>query len=190
MGAPQEIRGFEGNLLGVTNRNMARTQAMTLSHQADLTIFQARVLSVVDTQTPGAGQFFFYFLNGSNRSQVITRLEAFAATAETVLLQEVTGTATGGTEFPPKNRAAGNTRRPTQGVDIQTAANIGGLSTVGNPIERLNVPANGMDEKNLIDRPVVVEPGAAIALSGVTGAIAINFAVDFEAQVIEPAEVL
>ena len=71
MGAPQEIRGFEGNLLGVTNRNMARAQAMTLSHQADLTIFQARTFAVVDTQTPGAGQNFFYFLNGSNRSQII-----------------------------------------------------------------------------------------------------------------------
>lgn len=184
------IEGKDGQKMAVTNRNMARALATKYSIQADATIDLQRAWTVENTQTPtGAGDYFFYLLNGGPRDIVITRLSGFAAAAETVTLQSVTGTAVGGTTVTPANRVVGSTRQPLAGVVAQVGVDITGLS-VSNSYEKLHIPLGGEVQKELLERPLVVRSGQAVALVATTGAVAIEFDVDFMDQVIEPQEVL
>lgn len=184
------IEGKDGQKMAVTNRNMARALATKYSIQADATIDLQQAWTVEDTQTPtGAGDYFFYLLNGGPRDLVITRINGFAASAETVTLQSVTGTAVGGADFLPANRTVGSNRQPLAGVVAQTGVNITGLTPI-NDYERLHIPAGGEQQKELIERPLLIRSGSAVALVATTGAIAIQYDVDFMAQVIEVVEVL
>lgn len=184
------IEGKDGQKLAVTNRNMARALATGYSIQADATIDLQRSWSILDTQTPtGAGDVFFYLRNGGNRDLIVTRVDMFGATAETTILESVTGTAVGGTVLPFANRVIGSNRQPQPGVEAQSGVDITGLSTSAE-YERLQNSLTLRHEKELQLRPLVVRPNFAIALRAVVGAIAIDFAIDFMEQVIEPQEVL
>lgn len=177
--------GISGKTMDVNSRNMGRVVAASLSPQAHNALVDTRTWTTSDTQTPtGAADEFFYLLNTSTRlSIVLTRLQFNAASTETITLARVTGTAAGGTTLTPVNRSLGSGRTPP--ATIESGADITGLTpgatlevfegTVGDPID-------------LTNRPIVVRPGEAVALSATTGAIAILFLVDFYTQLIEPAE--
>lgn len=184
------IQGFEGNLIGATNRHMMRTLSLTQSAQADITLTQQRSYTYFDTQTAtGGGDYFFYLLNGSQRDLLVTRVSIGGPTLESVRLQSVTGTAVGGTALAAANRTVGSGRVPDPTVDSQSGVNITGL-TATNTFERLVCPANTSVTVELVDRPLIVRPNFAIALLADVGAIAITFAVDVMSQVIETAEII
>lgn len=125
------------------------------------------------------GDFFFYIRNTSQlRDLFVSRIQVSAATAETVIVQPVTGTVAGGTTVSPTNRNVGATL--TFSGSVEQGATLTGLSSLGN-YERLLVPAGGFDERNLIERPIYLpenSTSAAIALSAVTGAITLDVLID------------
>ena len=178
------VEGNNGNVLDVNSRGYGRVISASLSPQALVTIIDERCWTASDTQTPtGAADEFFYLRNDNTRHNlVISRLQFNAASAETVLLARVTGTAAGGTALTPLNRVLNVGASPN--ATIESGVDITGLTldaalemwegTTGDPID-------------LSNRPIVIPPNEAVALSAVTGAIAIQFMVDFYRQLVEPA---
>lgn len=174
-----------GRALDINNRNMARVIAASLSPQAHNVIFDQRFWSVSATVTPsGANVEFFYFKNNHTRhSYAISRLNLRNASSETITLAVVTGTAAGGTEITPVNRAIGSGRLPI--ANVQGATSITGL-TPGLTIEQWTGTVSG--DIDLTNRPILVRPGFAVALSALAGSIAVSYIVDFYTQVVEPEE--
>lgn len=185
-----QIEGADGNKLDVTSRNMARVLAIAISAMHDAAVSQERAWTVLDFITPtGAGDFFFYLKNTGSRDLIITRLKVQAANTETVTLQRVTGTAAGGTTFTPANRKLGSGRQPD--ATVETAVDITGLTGAGDLEFVTTLDAVYENEDNdLTSRPIVVPQNQAVALVATTGAIAIDFQIDFMEQVADPAEIL
>lgn len=174
-----------GKALDITNRNMARVLGVYLDPQAHNALFDHRTWTVGDTKTAaGATDEIFYMKNDHTRlSLVISRLTLAAATSETVTLAQVTGTAAGGTTLTPVNRTLTSGFTPT--ATIQSGTDITGL-TPGTTLETFTgTTATYID---LTRRPIVLLPGAAVALSCTAGSIAVTFALDFYVQLVEPEE--
>jgi hypothetical protein len=174
-----------GKALDVTSRNMARALSIVLSSQAHNAIIDRRTWTASATVTPtGAADEFFYMKNDNTRHDIIiSRLQFNAASAETITLARVTGTAAGGTTLTPVNRTLGSGQVPS--ATIESGVDITGLTpganleiwegTTGDPID-------------LTNRPIVLGPTEAVALSATTGAIAVIFLVDFYTQLADPVE--
>lgn len=177
--------GLSGKKLDINSRNMARVISAELSPQYHNAITDLRTWTISDTQTPtGAADEFLYIRNDNSRhSLVISRLQFNAASAETVLLAAATGTPAGGTALVPVNRTLGSSNSPI--ATIQSGVDITGL-TLGAALEIWEGTAG--DSIDLAKRPIVIPPNQAVALSAVTGAIAIQFLVDIYTQLVEPAE--
>lgn len=174
-----------GKALDITNRNMARVLGVYLDPQAHNALFDHRTWTVGDTKTAaGATDEIFYMKNDHTRlSLVISRLTLAAASSETVTLAQVTGTAAGGTTLTPVNRTLTSGFVPT--ATIQSGTDITGL-TPGTTLETFTgTTATYID---LTRRPIVLLPGAAVALSCTAGSIAVTFALDFYTQLVDPEE--
>ena len=181
-----------GRVWDITLRNMGRILGINLSAQHYTTQRDALAFTLQTTQTPaGPADYFFYVRNSSaDRDLIITRIQADAATAETIEAQYVTGTPVGGTSAGSplsRNAGIGNT---FQGV-VEGGADITGLTDSGT-FEKLFVPAGGEDEVNLLDRPIILPRGQAtnigVALLATTGGITVNALMDVIIQTYDPAE--
>lgn len=174
-----------GKKLDVNSRNMARTLSASLVPQAHNAIFDSRTWTASDTKTAaGAADEIFYMRNDNTRHNIVlSRLQFNAASAETMTLARVTGTAASGTTLTPVNRTLGNGNAPS--ATVESGTDITGL-TPGATLEIWEGTAG--DVIDLTNRPIIVPPGEAVALSATTGSIAVFFAVDFYTQLVEPAE--
>lgn len=182
------IEGKDGQKMRVTNRNMARALSTQYSIQADVAIELSKTFTFFDTQTPTAGANFFHLINGGTKNIIVTRLDAFAGTAETVTINSVTGSVAGGAVLAPGNRTINSGRTLQSGVVANVGATLTGLS-VANSYERLNIQAGVEKRVSLIERPLILLPTQAISLSVVTGGIAVDYQLDVMEQLLEVAEV-
>jgi hypothetical protein len=184
-----QIEGISGYKAEVTSRNLVRSLASTLSYPADVALYQQRLWTIADTKTPtGAGDYFFYMLNDGLRDLMITYVALRAASAETISLVSVTGTAAAGTAFTPANRTIGSSRQPSTDVTIQTGVDITGLTQAKAFI--IAAVSTGIVELDLTLQPLILQPGNAIAMVATTGAIALQLNVNFCEQVIDPEVVI
>ena len=122
------------------------------------------------------------------RDLIITRIQADAASAETIEAQFVTGTPAGGTDAgAPLSRNAG-VGLTFQGV-VQGGSDITGLTDSGT-FEKLFPPAAGKDSVDLLDRPIILPAGQAqnigVALLATTGGIAVTTLMDVIVQTYDP----
>ena len=174
-----------GKKLDISNRNMARVIAASLSPQAHNAVFDQRFWSVSATVTPAAANAeFFYFKNNHTRlSYALSRLNIRNASSETITLARVTGTATSTTDITPVNRVLGNGNLPT--ATVAGGTNIGGL-TPGLTIEQWTGTVS--PDFDLTSRPIIISPGTAVALSAAAGSIAVSYIVDFYTLLVEVPE--
>lgn len=177
--------GLSNKSLDINSRNAARTISVVLSPQYYVALFDNRTWTASDTQTAaGAADEIFYMKNDNTRHNiVISRLQFNAASAETMTLARVTGTAASGTALTPINRTLGSGFVPN--ATIESGTDITGL-TPGSTLEIWEGTTG--DPIDLINRPIIIPPTEAVALSATTGSIAVFFAVDFYTQLVEPAE--
>jgi len=185
-----EIRGAGGHLWEITRLGRGKVLSLSQGPQHQNTTKDDRSWSASDTQTPtGAGDYFFYMRNDSGlRRLVITRLLVRGAGADIVNLVGVTGTPAGGTTLAPLNRTVGSPKQPLDAV-IQSGVDITGLTSTGSR-EVLFLGAAGLAERNMIEHPVVVPQGSAIALVATTGTSALQFLLDFYEDLSDPQVVV
>lgn len=184
-----------GNLtrkaVDVTHKFALRTLAQAISPQFDATYKHAMAWTAYVEVTPTAADDYFFYLSndGDLRDLVITRFSVDAGTAETIEVHHVTGTPGGGpTVVTPISRNLGYS--PQLNATVYQDPDITGLTSSG-LVERKKIGTTETHYIELMDRPIILgagRPGNAIGVLAVTGAIAMQLAVDFMVQSVDPRE--
>lgn len=184
------IGGQTKRAADVTFENGLKTLAVHVGPQMYATYKRNVAWTAFTTVTPGgAGNYFFYMGNNDSiRDLLITSIRIDMATTDIIAIRYVTGTPSSTTAVTPVSRAV-SLNAPLDAA-IYSGTAIGSL-TNGGTFERMKILTTETVELNMVERPLMLprsRPGHGIGFAAITGSIAINIAVDFMTQAVDPQE--
>ena len=162
-----------GRRAKVTTENLLAILGIILPIEHHVNHEERRAYNCVVEQTPGgAGYYFFYLKNTADDDLIVTSIQLYTPSVETInfVLLPI-GTAVG-TAYVPINKYCGSAN--TADADCVVGNNITGL-TGGNIVDRLVINGStiGMINIDWISN-FIVPKNTAIAFSAVAGSIKIN----------------
>lgn len=184
------IRGRSGRLWEITRDGFAKVLSHCVSPQSYNTLKHELAWTVEYAETAGSTNVYIAYIRNDSEhyNLVLTQFSAIVNNATNLFLQEVTGTPAGGSALVPHNRNAGGLDAAT--ITAESAASITGLTTETGNYEVIRFGAAGYDIRDLINRPIVLPYGRAIALLSTASGVSVQGYVDMYYDTSDPQVVV